>query len=333
MDTGIARRYTDDIERETFGRYAIASDQARRLDGFESFIYEFRRRGAPYILRVGHTSRRPVDQVAAELDWIDYLAAGGAAVAGCVASSTGARFETIDDADGGTFVAAAFTYAHGAGPHGAEQLIAIAEAYGQAIGRMHALTQAYTPPSAATRAAWDHPTMLDLSRWLPATESAAAGLLEDLIGRLQALPQDDDAYGLVHCDAHGGNFRVDDSGALTFFDFDDCCYTWFANDIAIVLFYAALFRDDPAGFTDTFLHRFLRGYRRENALDPVWLDEMPAFLKLRELGLYAVIHRSFDVDNLVDPWVVAYMGDRRARIEAGAPFLDFDFSSIADALA
>jgi hypothetical protein len=62
-------------------------------------------------------------------------------------------------------------------------------------------------------------------------------------------------------------------------------------------------------------------------LDQDWLKEIPYFLKLREIDLYAVIHRSFDVENITDPWVAMYMENRKQRIEDEVPFLDFDFST------
>ena len=46
---------------------------------------------------------------------------------------------------------------------------------------------------------------------------------------------------------------------------------------------------------------FLTGYSRENPLETRRLNGIPYFLKLREIDLYAVIHRSFDVENLDDP--------------------------------
>lgn len=67
-------------------------------------------------------------------------------------------------------------------------------------------------------------------------------------------------------------------------------------------------------------------------LDSGWLREIPHFLKLREIDLYAVIHRSFDVENLDDPWCVGYMRGRKERIEAGVPYVDVDFASLAGGL-
>jgi len=53
-------------------------------------------------------------------------------------------------------------------------------------------------------------------------------------------------------------------------------------------------------------------------------------LKLREIDLYGVIHRSFDVDNLEDPWVAMYMEDRKQRIENDMPYIEFDFTSLGN---
>ena len=146
---------------------------------------------------------------------------------------------------------------------------------------------------------------------------------------LRSLPQDRYSYGLIHQDAHGGNFFVDDEGNITLFDFDDCVYSWFVYDIAMVVFYAVTNHEDPEGLAAEFWPHFWRGYRQENDLDPSWLAEIPAFLKLREIDLYAVIHRSFDVENLTDSWVAKFMDGRRRRIEQDVPYLGIDFKDLA----
>jgi Ser/Thr protein kinase RdoA (MazF antagonist) len=74
---------------------------------------------------------------------------------------------------------------------------------------------------------------------------------------------------------------------------------------------------------------FLSGYRTENQLGEGWLKEISSFLKLREIDLYVVIHRSFDVDNIDHPWVAMYMNNRKTRIENDFPSLNIDFSSLA----
>jgi len=121
---------------------------------------------------------------------------------------------------------------------------------------------------------------------------------------------------------------VDEKGEITLFDFDDCTYSWFINDIAIVLFYIVMGQKDQSSFTREFMTYFLKGYCQENQIETEWLIDIPLFLKLREIDLYAVIHRSFDVENIDHPWVAMYMENRKERIENEVPFVEFDFSSL-----
>ena len=58
------------------------------------------------------------------------------------------------------------------------------------------------------------------------------------------------------------------------------------------------------------------------------MNEIPRFLKLRELSLYAVIHAHMDVNNLTDWYPVKFMKDRQRRIENDEPFLDMDFTKL-----
>lgn len=331
MEQRIKERYDEAILHEAMRRYGIAEDQIHLLDGFESYMYEFERASAAYILRLGHSFRRSEALIQAEIEWINYLAEGGASVARAVLSEGGNLVEAIDDGQGECFLATASVKAPGRPPWEVGWTPALFETYGQLLGRMHALSKRYVPSNPAwQRPHWDDDIMLDVERHLPASDTLILERFRTLMSYLEALPRDHESYGLIHFDAHGGNLFVDDMGGITLFDFDDCNYSWFANDIAIVLFYMIVNMEDAPAFTQEFMSHFLRGYRRENRLDPAWLNEIPHFLKLREIDLYAIIHRSFDVDNLDDPWCVRYMRGRKARIEDDVPYVDFCFQSLAE---
>jgi len=330
MEQRIKERFSENTLQETMGRYAITQDQIRLLDGFESFIYEFERGNGAYILRIGHSLRRSVSLIQGEVDWINYLSDGGASVARAILSENGRLVERINDGQGDYFLATAFIKARGQPPRKKDWNAELFERYGRLIGRMHALSKDYQPSDPAWRRPhWDDPEMIDIQGWLPDSES---GILEkycQLKEHLDTLPRDRETYGLIHQDAHASNFFVDQQGNITLFDFDDCTYSWYANDVAIVLFYAAMGTPDEAAFTREFMTHFLRGYCQENRLDPVWLTQIPHFLKLREIDLYAVIHRSFDVDNLDNPWCARYMDGRKEKIENDVPFIDFEFESLS----
>jgi Ser/Thr protein kinase RdoA (MazF antagonist) len=171
--------------------------------------------------------------------------------------------------------------------------------------------------------------MQEVERNLPASDALVAEKYRQLMEQLAAWPRDRGSYGLVHYDAHAGNLLIDERGRITLFDFDDCAYCWYMYDIAIVLFYMVIGQEDPQGFTREFMRHFLRGYVQEKPLAAESLEQIPYFLKQREIDLYAVIHRSFDTENLDDPWCARYLHGRKERIEAGVPFLEFEFSRLA----
>lgn len=334
MEERIRTRLTPAILTAAAARYELAPADLHELDGFESFIFAFAQGGDEFILRLGHSIRRTVELIRGEVDWMTYLHRHGAAVARPVLSPRGALVEVIDDGQGGQFLATAFAKAPGKPPRGVARNVDLAREYGRVLGRMHRVTRNYAPPDPAwTRPHWDDDEMLLAFRFLPAEAAVAHRDYLRVLDAIHALPVSRDTYGLIHQDAHGGNFFVDAGGKLTFFDFDDCVYSWFANDLAIVLFYAVTNEPDPEEAARTFLPPFLEGYRREYHLEPVWLDHFPLFLKLRELDLYAAIHRDFDVNNLDHPWVRGYMDGRKARIDAGRPYLELDFREFAPYLA
>ena len=330
MDPKIAARYNDQILSRALQRFEIDSDQIQPLDGFESFIYQFSRPDGDFILRIGHSQRRSPEMIHGEVDWINYLAEGGASVARAILSQNGRLVEALDDGHGDQFLATAFMRAPGGPAQDQDWTETFVEGYGRLIGRIHALSKDYIPTNPAwRRGAWDDPENLEIAAWLPAGERLAAEKFETLMAHLTGLPKDRASYGLIHQDAHGGNFFVH-QGEITLFDFDDCVYSWFVYDIAMVLFYMAVGHPDKTKLTGWFMPPFLKGYHQENQLDPAWLVEIPHFLKLREIDLYALIHRSFDLENLDDPWVAKYMDGRKQKIEADLPFIEYDWESLAE---
>jgi Ser/Thr protein kinase RdoA (MazF antagonist) len=333
MEKRIKERYNETILHEAMRRYDIAHDQIRLLDGFESFVYEFERGSEAYILRIAHSSRRSEPLIHGEVDWINYLADGGASVPRAILSENGRLVESLDDGNGERFLVTAFVKAKGRPPWEVGWTPGLFETYGQLLGRMHALSKQYTPAESAwKRPQWDDDIMQDVERNLPASEAVAVEKYQALVDYVSTLPKDNESYGLIHYDAHGANLFIDDAGNITLFDFDDCAYSWFIYDIAIVLFYVVMDAEDVPAFTREFMSHFLRGYRRENRLGVRWLREIPHFLKLREIDLYGAIHRSFDVNHIDDWWCARYMQNRKHKIEHNVPYIDFDFESLAEYL-
>ncbi len=315
-------------------RYGVtAADLAPMAGGHATHVYSFTHGGKACVLRITPPNGEiDLPAMRAILPWMHFLAAGGASVAAPVPSQNGHLIEPFEQ-DGQPYIAVAFERAPGI--RGEELTFdqwndALFARLGQTAGAMHALAKAYTPPSVELkRPAWDaatncfHPT-----EPFPPSEAIVAEKQARIVEYVQALPKDADSYGLIHADLHGGNFFVDvATNTITVFDFDDCAYGWYVMDIAMSVFDMLVLYPgaDREAFTTRFLQSYLRGYRAANTLSAFWLGQLPHFLKLLEIGVYAEVRTYYDPAD-TDSWVGRFMAHRKARIEHDVPYIDIDFS-------
>lgn len=331
MDPEIAQRYSEDILGEAERRYGIDADQIQLLDGFESYIFEFSRPDGNFILRLGHDLRRKKAHILSEVAWINYLADGGASVAKAIHSTRGELVEFIDDNQDGAFLATAFIRAPGTHPTKEQWNHRLFDAWGRLLGRIHTLSKEYIPANPEyKRYEWDSVENMKVSDWLSPTDEVIQRRFNELMDYLHCLGTDRENYGMIHQDAHAGNFFVDQDYRITLFDFDDCVYGWFIYDIAMVLFYALMGYENDPDFIEAFTINFLRGYFQENVINPIWFREIPFFLKLREIDLYAQIHFAFGgFNNINDRWCQNYVRGRKQRIEEEIPYINFNWELFA----
>ena len=332
MEQRIKDRYNDDVFQELINFFGISNNQIKILDSFESFIYEFSNQSGDYILRISHSIRRDKNLIHGEVDWINFLADHGVGVTKAITSCKGNLVEVVDDHQGGQFLATAFVKAKGHSPWG-RWTPQYYVSYGELLGQMHAATKTFTPHyPERKRPEWNDPIFDYVTQFLPAIDTHIRDKYRAVCQQVNMIPKNQETYGLIHQDAHGGNLFIDEQGKFTIFDFDDCGYSWFINDIAIVLFYLTTTTQDKVKLTKEFLPNFLKGYLRFCTLDLNLLKEIPPFLKIREIELFSVIQRDFDLDNITDNWTKQYMKNRKYNIENDVPFIDFDFDEIKNLL-
>jgi amicoumacin kinase len=332
MDKRTRLLYTPDVLSEAMRRFAISPGSLHELDGFESFIYEFEKEGHGFILRISHSLHIPPDITWGEIDFLRYLADNGLSVNRPQPSGTGSLLEIIPvkEPEGGEetyFMAAVFDRAPGRPPRREDWTPPFIQNMGRFLGRYHTLSREYQPSNPKwTRHHWFEDEEDYADRYLPENEDVIRQKFNALVSYLKALPRHPTGYGLIHLDFHGGNFFIE-NGKITLFDFGDCAYGHYAYDIAMALFYVVPHRcETPEGLelAGSFYTNFMKGYREEFDLDPAWLKEIPHFLKLREMDLYILIHRSLDMDNL-DPWCASFMDGRKERLENDVPYIAMEF--------
>jgi Ser/Thr protein kinase RdoA (MazF antagonist) len=109
-------------------------------------------------------------------------------------------------------------------------------------------------------------------------------------------------------------------------------YGWFAMDVAMALFdvlvlYNAPSEEENQRFTHRFLTSYLSGYRQENDLSTFWLSQIPRFLKLKELCIYATLINHPEIDQ-PDTWVGRFMRSRTEHVAKDIPYVDIDFTTL-----
>ena len=329
---------SDGVLGEAASRFGVAKDEFTKLHdsfiireevatvGKSLYLYERGEKG--FLLRLTTPEHVDFRLIPGEVDWINYLADNGVRVPRAIPSQNGNLVEIIE-VDDSSYAAVSFERVEGRPidfDDGDEWNGELFVKYGRTIGKMHALTKRYEPADKSlTRMQWHEQDWLDTSPLPP--KSLACRKCDELTQALHRLPTDRDSYGLIHGDAHPWNVLLH-AGDIILTDFDFCEWSWFASDIAILLFYAVMAPMegmDKVSFAVCFMKNFMSGYRKENSIDAYWLKQIPSFLRLRMISKY-ILH--------YPEWKSGKMSERRKsafkewerKIENDVPYLDVDFS-------
>jgi Ser/Thr protein kinase RdoA (MazF antagonist) len=312
--------------------YRISEAELRPLRGGHfAHVYGFKRNDRNFVLRltppnddVDVTAQRSI------LAWMAYLAAHGASAPEPLPSQNGNLVEVISLPEG-EWLAVAFTQAEGV----LSEEISLDQwgdvqfqMLGRSIGKMHAIARGYVPSNAMSYPEWEtggnlFNRQIENEFWLKEKQSR-------VLEQIRTLPRPADAYGLVHCDLHFGNFFVDfHKQIITLIDFDDCAYGWFVMDIAVQLFDVLVLYPgtDKDEFGLNFLRNFLTGYLTENPLSMFWLEQLPLFLKLLEINVYDMVAKFYPDD--AEEWSTKFMPGRKERLENDTPYTNLNYSALA----
>lgn len=194
--------------------------------------------------------------------------------------------------------------------------VKIFEQWGKTLGKMHALSKIYKGEK-QERHKWtsENPDVFNIRENLASWLGDNYDRLMQSLHTYEITPH---TFGLIHNDFHQGNLILTKEGILTAIDFDDCSLNWFAQDIAVAFYHAFWQHDAYNGMTDSFLQifigHFFAGYQTENLLHLDIINQIPIFLKLREIFLYQLFIQKWDIDNL-EEWQSYTLQDLEGKIK------------------
>ena len=320
MDDATRERLTVPRRDALMASAGLTPGHYREIGGFENILYA----GERDVIRFTHRSHRDAAALRGEFEFVSYLADNDCRVCRPLPLQGGNLMVKDDE-----FMLARFELAPGRAVAEEDWNASLFRRWGESIGRFHRLAANFRPVE--KRMHWDEDPNHDFDTRIPVRHERIRELAQGLLADLHLMDRHPSDYGLIHGDAHAGNFFVHD-GMPTFFDFDDTINTWYVYDIATLVFSVALHPSTPPGraaasrVVREFLGEFLEGYSREATYTDFMRREMSRFVKLRELSLFAVIHAFMDVDNIEGEFPRRFMEGRVESLERGLPFVDVDYA-------
>ncbi len=285
--------YKSEIANTAIELWHGDSESLRYIGDSVNLVYSFIESGETRYLRLTSNRHRTKEQVEAELDFIAYLNRGGVNAMLPISSVAGRFIEAIPFANDFLF-ACVFEEAKGArfrydsATSGKEHF----RLRGRTLGQMHALSKDYVPSGSFRRFAWDEDNLLlESAGFLPKTEEIVWREYDALKERLRDYPKSSQTYGLIHGDFGETNCRYHDA-RLNVFDFDDCCYHWFAYDLAVTIY--------PHGWRKEGWQLFewlLEGYSETMPLN-LPLADITMFCQWRLLYMFLVYAKKWGFKNL-----------------------------------
>lgn len=318
-------RLSEKVLEETALLYGLHGERQLSSGGFENIMYEYTAPEANTMIRFTPYSQTSFDSIRAEVDFIRYLHMNGAPVPGIIPSVNGNLIEKLDS-ESMKYALVAFEKAKGVPAVTipvTQWTPALLQAFGALMGMLHRLTISYTPPEGIRKPEWDQDEFYYPEKYMP-DQSCIVEKSRDLLNRISSLPRNPSSYGLIHADMTLNNLYVDQE-QITIFDFDDSRYGFFAQDIAVALFFwlMDLGIQERESSAELFLDNFITGYEREYTIDTCWLRQIPLFLDLQVMLCYTVIVDDCELDNL-NVWCQRFMKNRRYDIEHGIPFVSLE---------
>lgn len=261
----------------------------------ENSVFRVETESGPAALRLHRAGYHAPEAIRSELDWMAHLASSGLSVPLPMPARDGRRLVEIELAGAPARCADLLSWLDGEplGRTGVLFTRPVAETtahfreLGAALARLHAVSDAWTPPAGFSRHAWDRDGLVgDEPFWgrfwaLPEIDTEQAEFLLATRDRVRA---DLDAFirtrpdfGLIHADPVRENVLVH-GGGVALIDFDDSGFGFRLFDIA-----TALIKNRHEPHFAAFQAALLAGYESQRNLADAERDALPLFMLLRAL--------------------------------------------------
>lgn len=267
-----------------------------------NFVYAFERNQVQYFLRFSFEQDKNIEQLKAELEYMQYLHLNGFPSVTTIKSISGELIETLMTPEG-TYNAVVFSAANGINLDSATITEKQMEEWGKSLGSLHCLSKKFEPESERRNSWLDTVQFMESVFQKHPTEHIALDELGRVTTWLQSIPTGNDVYGLIHYDFQLDNifFEENKNHSFNVIDFDDAMYHWYALDIVTAL---DDFINDDNPHSKLLIQSFLNGYRSKTVLENDIVAQFPQYQRYANLYKFSKLLRSLDYEeiNETPPW-------------------------------
>lgn len=263
----VLKNYRHDEERldESLSWFRISSNA----------VYPYFCKGQICFLRLCPEEEKTLENVQAEIAFIDYLLSKGYPAMKPVCTLNGDKCFTAKT-QWGNYQVSAFYGVEGTSLEDTDMTVSRLQEYGRALGKLHALSGEYKPtilrPSMEEVAA-------DIRGNLP---DELLPVFEKTMQELNRLPKTKENFGLLHYDFEPDNVFFDEgTSSISVIDFDDSMYHFFALDVEQALEEMAEMRMKMP--LEEAKKAFLEGYRKEHIFTKEMEKTLPLMRKFIDL--------------------------------------------------
>lgn len=267
-----------------------------------NFVYAFERNQVQYFLRLSFDQDNSIEQIKAELEFMQYLHLNGFPTVTPIQSINKKLIETLETPKG-TYMAVVFSAANGINLDEDAITEKQMEEWGKSLASLHCLSKTFEPVNDRRKSWLDTVQFMESVFNKQPEEKLALYELRELTNWLQSLSTDKDVFGLIHYDFQLDNLFFEDGKDPHFnvIDFDDAIYHWYALDLVTAL---DDFIDNENPQSTLLIASFLKGYRSKMVLENEIVDQFQQFQRYANLYKYARVLNSLDYGEINDtpPW-------------------------------
>lgn len=249
----------------------------------------------PFILRITSVSHRSKDEIIGEINFLMFLSNNGVNVAIPIPTLSNDMITEHDFENGNAF-AVAFTIADGMQWEEQERVDHdYIEYIGRELGRIHSCSKNYIINNGNPRRQYEeNQHLIKAYDIFENYNSELSKAYKQLMEQLSQVPKTKENFGLTHGDFMFSNYTLTKDKKVTVYDFDECEYSWFINDITTFLYFHFISAEPSKTAkkidgAEKIIVKFMLGYLTENNLPLEELKQLDIFFKLREYVLLSAI--------------------------------------------